>query len=153
MTASASMGVDIYNVSIHDWANNALRTPSHLPLHFHHALPAPMLDPSCLPKGSCTWQDDIQHLRPMESMAVADQREENSFHPKAPLQEEEAKHAFTNKIDYQSKTWDLPCPSCGLHLQSWLLCGRTVKGITCLSPSEGVPVYFPTNLHRRVERS
>jgi hypothetical protein len=57
-------------------------------------------------------------------MAVlAAQREENSFSPQAPPQEEEeAKRAFPDRRDYQSKTPDLPCPSHDLHLQSWLLC-------------------------------
>ncbi len=38
--ARHSMGVDIYNVSIHGWANNAYRSSSCLPLSVHHALPA-----------------------------------------------------------------------------------------------------------------
>jgi hypothetical protein len=54
-----SMDVDIYDVSIHGWANNAFRIPSHVPLYVHHALPALMLVPSHLPKGSHTPQDDI----------------------------------------------------------------------------------------------
>jgi hypothetical protein len=74
-------------------------------------------------------------------MAVANQREKNSFYPQVPPQEEEAKRAFANRIDYQSKTQDLPCLSRGLCLQSWLLCGRTVEGVTCLSPSKGAPIF------------
>jgi hypothetical protein len=62
MTVRTSIGVDIHNVSIHGWANNAYRTPSCLPLHFYHALSAPMLNPSHLPKGSHTLHDDIRHL-------------------------------------------------------------------------------------------
>ncbi len=82
-----------------------------------------------------------------ESMAVADQRKKNSFYPQAPLQEEEATHAFANRIEYQSKTQDLPCLSRGLCLQSWLLCGRTIEGVTRLSPSEGAPILSQTKLH------
>jgi hypothetical protein len=59
MTVRTSMDVDIYDVSIHGWANNLYKTPNRLPLHVHHALPTPMLVPSCLPKGSYTPQDNI----------------------------------------------------------------------------------------------
>ncbi len=145
------MDVDIYDISIHGWANNTYRTLSCLPLHVHHALSAPMLCPSRLPEGSHTLQDNIQHLCPREPMAVAVQREENSFQPQAPLQEEEAEHAFLDGRDQQSKTPDSPCPSCGLCLKIWLLCGRTVERVTCLSPSEGAPIHIPTNLHHSVE--
>jgi hypothetical protein len=65
-------------------------------------------------------------------MAVADQRQKNSFYPQAHPQEEEAKRAFANRINYQRKTQDLPCPSSGLRLQSWLLCDRIVEGVTRL---------------------
>jgi hypothetical protein len=146
MTVCASMDVDIYDVSIHGWTNNAYRTPSCSPLHVHHALSAPMLVPSCLLEGSHTPQDNIRDLHPKDSMVVATQREENSFCPQVPPREEEAKCAFLDGRDHQSKTLDLPCPSCGLRLQSWLLCGRTADGVTRLSPSEGAPIFSPTNL-------
>jgi hypothetical protein len=84
-------------------------------------------------------------------MAVAALREENSFHPQAPTQEEKTKHAFVDGIDFQGKTQDLPCPNPGLRLQSWLLCGRTAERVTCLSPSEGAPILSPTNLYRSVD--
>jgi hypothetical protein len=86
-------------------------------------------------------------------MVVATLREKNLFHPQALPQEEEAKRVFTEGSDHQIKTQDLPCPSCGLHLQSWLLCGRMAEGVTCLSLSEGAPILSPTNLHRSVKRS
>ena len=88
----------------------------------------------------------------MRIHAVAAQREENTFHPQAPTREEEAERAFADGINFQGKTQDLPCPNCGLRLQSWLLCGRTPEGVACLSPIEGAPVYFPTNLHLSVKR-
>jgi hypothetical protein len=100
MMVRASMGVDIYNVSIHGWAVNAYRTPSCLPLRVHHALPFQMLVPSLLPKGSHNPQDNIQHLCPRESMVVAAQREKNSFHPQVPLQEEETKRAFADRSNH-----------------------------------------------------
>jgi hypothetical protein len=78
--------------------------------------------------------------------------EEELIYPQAPPQEEEAKCAFANRIDYQSKTQDLPCLSRGLHLQSWLWCGRTAEGVTCLSLFEGAPILSQTKLHRSVER-
>jgi hypothetical protein len=81
MTVRASMDVDIYDVSICDWANNALRTPSCLPSNFHHAVPTPIPALRHLPDGSHTPQGNIQRLCPRESMAVTAQREENSFHP------------------------------------------------------------------------
>jgi hypothetical protein len=77
----ASMDVDVYNVSIHGWANNALRTPSSLPSNFHYAVPTPIPALRCLLDGPHTLQGNIQSLCPRESMAVATQREENSFHP------------------------------------------------------------------------
>ncbi len=151
MTVRVSMGVDIHNVSIHSWTGNAYRTLSCLPLHVHHALPALIPVPSHLPDRSQTLEGNIRCLHPRESIAVAAQREESSFHPQVPLQEEEAKCVFVNGINYQSKTQDLPCPSRGLRLQSWLLCGRTVEGVTRLSLSEGAPIHIPTNLHRSVK--
>ncbi len=96
MTVRASVDVDIHNVSIHGWANNAYRTPSCLPLHVHHTLYALMLVPSHLPEGSLTPQDDMQRLCPRESMAVDAQREENSFCPQAPTWEEETERAFAD---------------------------------------------------------
>jgi hypothetical protein len=122
MTVRTSMGVDIHNISIHGWADNACRTPSHLPLHVHHALLALVPAPSHLPNRSQTPEGSIQCLHPRESMAVVAQREENSFRPQAPPQEEEAKHAFVDGSNQQIKTQDFPCPSHGLRLQNWLLC-------------------------------
>jgi hypothetical protein len=84
-------------------------------------------------------------------MAVVAQREKNSFHPQVPAWEEKAKRAFPDGRDHQSKTPELPFPSCILRLQSWLLCGRTAEGVTHLSPSEGAPILSLTNLHRSVE--
>ncbi len=121
MTVHASMDVDIYDVSIHGWANNAYGTPSCLPLCVHHALPAPKPVPSRSPNRSRTPEGDIQHLHPLESMVVAAPREENSFHLQAPPQEEEAKHVLAKRIDHQSKTQDLPCPNHSFHAQGWLL--------------------------------
>jgi hypothetical protein len=146
------MGVDIHNVGIHGWADNAYRTPSCSPLYVNHALPALIPAPSHLPNRSRTQEVDIQCLHPRESMAVAAPREENSFRPQVPQWEEEAKRAFLDRSDHQSKSLDLPCPSRSLHLQSWLLCGRTAEGVTHLSPSEGAPILSPTNLHRSVKR-
>jgi hypothetical protein len=77
----ASMDVDVYDASIHGWANNAHRTFSCLPSNFYHAISAPMPVPGCLPDGSHSPQDDIQRLHPRESMAVAALREKNSFNP------------------------------------------------------------------------
>ncbi len=120
MTVRASMDVDIYDVSIHDWANNAYGTPSCLPLCAHHALPAPIPVPSHSPDRSPTPEGNIQHLHLQESVAVAAPREESSFYLQAPPQEEEAKRALANGMDHQNKTQDLPCPNRGLHLNSWL---------------------------------
>ncbi len=153
MMVCASMGVDIHNVSIHGWADNALRTPSHLPLHVHHAPPAPMLVPSHLPDRPNALQDDMQRLPPGESMAVANQREKNSFYPQAPLQEEEAKHVFAEVSDHQIKTTDLPHPNHSFRVQSWLSCGRMGERVNCLSPSKGAPILSRTKLHHSVERS
>jgi hypothetical protein len=36
-------------------------------------------------------------------MVVAAQREENSFHPQAPPREEEADHAFADRINFKAK--------------------------------------------------
>jgi hypothetical protein len=72
-----SMGVDIHNVSIHGWADNAYRAPSHLPSNFYHAIPALMLVPSRLPDRPNALQDDIQRLPPREFMAVAAPKEKN----------------------------------------------------------------------------
>jgi hypothetical protein len=120
MTVYASMGVNIHNISIHGWANNALRTPSCLPLHVHHALPASITVPSHLPDRSQTPEGDIHRLRPQESMVIAAQREKNSFHPQAPPWEEEAEHEFADGISNQNKTLDLPRPNHGFCSQSWL---------------------------------
>jgi hypothetical protein len=84
-------------------------------------------------------------------MAVADQREKNSFYSQALPQEVEAKCAFANRINYQSKTQDLSCLSRGLRLQSWLPRGRMAEGVNCLSPSKGAPIHSLTNLHHSVE--
>jgi hypothetical protein len=147
----ASMDVDVYNVGIYGWADNAHRTPSHLPSNLHHATSAPMPVPSHLPDGSCATQDDMQRLCPRESMAVAAPREKNSFHPQAPLQEEEAKRVFDKRSNHQIKTTDLPLPHHGFRVQSWLLCGRTAEGVNHLSPSEGAPIHVLTKLHHSVE--
>jgi hypothetical protein len=117
----ASMDVDIFNVSIHGWANNAYGTPSCLPVHVHHALPALIPVPSHLPDRSQTPEGDIQHLRPRESMGVAAQKEENSFHPQVPPREKETKLAFTDRSNHQIKTLDLPHPNRSFCAQSWLL--------------------------------
>jgi hypothetical protein len=103
MTVRASMDVVIYDVSIHGWANNAYRTPSCLLLHVHHAPPALMLVPSRLPNRSNALQDNIQCLHMQESMAVANQREKNSFYPQAPPQEEEAKHCLQTESTIKAK--------------------------------------------------
>jgi hypothetical protein len=145
------MDVDVYNVSICGWANNAHRTPSHLSLNFHHATSAPMPVPSRLPDGSHTPQDDMQHLCPRESMAVAAPREKNSFNPQVPPQKEEAKCAFDERSNHQIKTTDLPLPNRSFRVQSWLACGRTAEGVNHLSPSEGAPIHVLTNLHRSVK--
>ncbi len=146
-----SMDVDVYNVSIHGWANNAHRTSSHLPSNFHHAISAPMPVPSRLPDGSHALQDNIQHLCSRESMAVASLREKNSFHPQAPPQDEEAKRAFAYRINKQHNTQDSPCPNHGLRLQGWLSCGRMAEGVAHLSPSKEAPILSPTNFHRSVK--
>ncbi len=46
MMVRTSMGVDIDNVSIHGWADNAYMTPSCLPSYVNHALPALVPAPS-----------------------------------------------------------------------------------------------------------
>jgi hypothetical protein len=104
------------------------------------------------PKGSILRRTTYDVFIKRESMMVAAQREENSFHPQAPLREEEAKCAFLDGRDHQGKTQDLPCPNHGLCLQSWLSFGTTVEGVTCLTPSEGAPIFSPTNLYSSVER-
>jgi hypothetical protein len=143
----ASMDVDVYNVSIHGWASNAHRIPSHLPSNFHHATSAPMPVPSRLPDGSHAPQDNMRRLCPREPMAVVAPREKNSFHPQAPMQEEEAERAFDKRRDHQLKTTDLPLPNHSFHVQSWLSCGKTAEGVNHLSPSEGAPIHVLTNLH------
>jgi hypothetical protein len=147
------MDVNIHSVSIHCWANNAHRTPSHLPSNFHHAIPAPMLVPSRLPNRPNALQDDIQRLPPREFMAVAAPKEKSSFHPQVPPQEEEAKRVFVEGINHQIKTMDLPCPNCGFRVQSWLSCGRMAEGVSHLSPSKGAPILSLTNLHCSVKCS
>jgi hypothetical protein len=151
MTVHTSMGVDNHNVSIHGWANNAYRTPSCLPSYVHHALSALVPAPSRLPDRSQTPEGNIQHFHLRESMAMAAQREENSFHPQVPPREEEAKRLFADGINFQGKTQDLPCPNRGLPLQNWLPCGTTDEGVTRLTPSEGAPILSLTNLHSYVE--
>ncbi len=94
MMLCASMGVDVYNFSIHGWANNAYRTPSRLPLSVHHALPAQIPVPGCLPDRPHATEDNVSHLCPRESMVVAAPREKNSYHPQAPAREEEPERAF-----------------------------------------------------------
>jgi hypothetical protein len=79
----ASMDVDIYPVSIHGWANNEHMTPSCLPSSFPHTVPAPVPMPSCLPDRPHALEDDVSHLHPRESMAVAAPRVKNSYHPQA----------------------------------------------------------------------
>jgi hypothetical protein len=64
MTVRASMGVDVYDVSIHGWANNAHRTPSRLPLSVHYALPIPILVPGRLPDRLRALEDNVLHLHP-----------------------------------------------------------------------------------------
>jgi hypothetical protein len=126
MMVRASMGVDIHNVSIHGWANNAYRTPSCSPLYVHHAPPAliPVLSRS--PGRSQTPEGNIQRLHPRESMAVAAQREKNSFYPQAPPQEEETVRAFADRIDHQNNTQDLLVPipvsvlRVGCQVEGWL---------------------------------
>ncbi len=110
------MGVDVYNVSIHGWVDNAYRTPSCFSSSVHHAIPVPIPVLSCLPDRPHAPEDDVPRLHPWESVAVAAPREKNSYHPQAPPQEDEAKHAFANRINHQNKTQDLPCPNCSLHL-------------------------------------
>jgi hypothetical protein len=151
MTVRTSMDVDVYNVSIHGWADNAHRTSSCLPSNFHHAISAPMPVPSRLPDGSRSPQDNIQCLCPRESMVVAALREKNSFHPQAPPQEEVAKRVFAEGSDHQIKTTDLPCPNCGFRVQSRLSCGRMAEGVTRLSPSKGAPILSHTKCHHSVE--
>jgi hypothetical protein len=102
MMVHASMGVDVdvYNVSIHGWANNAYRTPSCLPLSVNHALPAQIPVPSRLPNRPHAPEDNVSHLHPLESMAVAALRKKNSYHHQAPLREEEAKHVFADRSEH-----------------------------------------------------
>ncbi len=122
----ASMDVDVYDVSIHGWANNAHRSSSSLPSNFHNAISAPMPVPSRLPDRSRAPQDDIQRLRPRESMVVAAPREKNSFHPQAPQQEEEAERAFDKEATIKSRlrTYLFPIKvsvfRVGCHVEGWL---------------------------------
>jgi hypothetical protein len=97
------MDVDVYNVSIHGWANNSHRTSSCLLLNFHHAISALMPVPSRLPNGSHAPQDNIQHLCPRESMAVAAPREKNSFHPQASPQEEQPSMRLIKEVTIKSR--------------------------------------------------
>ncbi len=110
---SASMDVDVYNVSIHGWANNEYRTSNCLPSSFPHAIPAP-----CLPDRPHAPEDNVSRLFPRESMALAAPRERNSYHPpQAPAWEEEAKRAFLDGSDQQQiKAQDLPRPNHSLHV-------------------------------------
>ncbi len=62
MTVCASMDVDICDVSIHGWADNAHRTPSHLPSNLHHAISALMSAPSRLPDRPHAPEDDVSRL-------------------------------------------------------------------------------------------
>jgi hypothetical protein len=117
MMVHTSMGVDVYNVTIHGWANNAYRTPSHLPLSVHHALPTQIPVPIRLPNRPRAPEDNVSHLQPWESLAVAAPMEKNSYHPQAPAWEEEAEHVFLDRRDqHQIQTQDLPHPNPGLHL-------------------------------------
>jgi hypothetical protein len=116
MMVHTSMDVDIYDVSIHDWAYNVYRIPSCLPSDVYPALSDQVPVPSRLPDRPHAPQDDIQCIHPRESMALAALREKNSFHPQVPPWEEEAECAFVDRINHQNKTQDFPCPNRGLHL-------------------------------------
>ena len=54
-----SMDVDVYDVSIHGWANNEYRTTSSLPSDVHHAIPAPVSMPSSSSYRFQTPEDNI----------------------------------------------------------------------------------------------
>jgi hypothetical protein len=99
----ASKDVDVYNVSIYSWTNNAHRTPSHLPSNFHHATSAPMPVPSRLSDGSCALQEDMRRFCPRESMTVAAPREKNSFHPQVRLQEKKLSMHLTKEAIIKSR--------------------------------------------------
>jgi hypothetical protein len=77
----ASMDMDIYNISVHGWANNEYMTTSCLPSAFHHAVPAQVPVSGRLPDGLHTPEDDIQRLCLREFLTLASPRETNSYHP------------------------------------------------------------------------
>jgi hypothetical protein len=103
MMVHASKDVDVFNVSIYSWADNAHRTPSHLPSNFHHDTSAPMPVPNRLPDGSCALQEDMRCFCPRESMMVAAPREKKSFHPQVRLQEKKPRIHLTKEAIIKSR--------------------------------------------------
>jgi hypothetical protein len=59
MMVRTSMDVDIYNVSIHDWANNRFRTTSGLPAAALTTVSTEIPMPGRLPDKPQTPEDDI----------------------------------------------------------------------------------------------
>jgi hypothetical protein len=59
--------------------------------------------PNCLPNGSRALQDNIQHLCPKESMAVAAPREKNSFHPPVPRENKKPRMRLTIEATIKSR--------------------------------------------------
>ncbi len=119
--AHATMDVDIYNVSIHGWANNGFRTTNCLPSVLHHAISAQVPIPSRLPDRPQTPEDDTPRLCLSEFLVLAAPRETNSFHHKAHMREKEAKRAVLDGSEQlQIKALDLPHPNHNFHIWSWL---------------------------------
>jgi hypothetical protein len=94
MMVRTSMDVDVYDVSIHGWANNEYKTSNSLPSSFPNAVPAPVPALSHLPDRPHAPQDNVSCLCLRKSMVLPAPREKNSYHPQVPTWEEEAKRAF-----------------------------------------------------------
>jgi hypothetical protein len=72
-------------------------------------------------------------------MVVAAQREKNSFHPQAPLGEEETKRTFADGINFQSKPLDLPHPSSGFKVDC-CVCVFLASGYGWSAVMHGIPI-------------
>jgi hypothetical protein len=105
MMVHISMDVDVYDVTIHGWADNAHRTPSHLPSTFHHATSALMPVPSHLPDGYHAPQDDMQCLCLRESMAMAAPRERTHSIPKRLHKKKKLSMRLMKEETIKSRQW------------------------------------------------
>jgi hypothetical protein len=85
-------------------------------------------------------------------MTVAALKEKNSFHPYAPMREEEAEHTFADRINHQIKIMDLLV----LIAVSVFKIGCQVEGqlrelLASHRMRELAPIHILTNLHRSVK--